>query len=109
MDTRKYRVYVKRSTVEQYEVEAESEAMAEAMAKKHLEEVPYLSDNTTDSEGEEVDTPFEHISGDDTEEEYMSVEEADDSDTHEDHIRNGEIAGSCDECNESADAEKGAL
>ena len=72
----RYRIYAKRSTINEYEVEAESEAHAEQMARAHLEKHYYLSDPTEDENGEPVASVFEDIGGDDSEEEFMSIEEA---------------------------------
>lgn len=72
----KFRIYVKRSTIQEYLIEADTEAAAEAMARKHLEESYYLSDSTT-VDGEEVESPFEPDGyGDDSQEEFESVEPA---------------------------------
>lgn len=72
-----FRIYVKRSTIATYEVEAKDAQQAEDMAKTHLEAHYYLSDNPYDADkDEELDTPFVFESDDDSQEEFMSVDEA---------------------------------
>jgi hypothetical protein len=73
----KFRIYVKRSTIQEYEIDAATAEEAEKRARDFLENNYYLSDSYTNDDGEEVESPFESIGyGDDSEEEFISVEEA---------------------------------
>lgn len=70
------RIYVKRSEIITYLVDADSVEAGAAMAKKHLETAYYLSDSTTDKDGEEVESPFEYWDADsDSQEEFVDAEE----------------------------------
>lgn len=70
-----FRIYVKRDAIVSYQVTAKTAERAEAMARRHLEDAYHLSDNITDEEGEEMLSPFEFESDDDSQENFLEVSE----------------------------------